>query len=222
MARPSRAGRVSGRVVIPTVSTVRRGGRAAICHRAKVTIFGARGVGAAVFRLTMVKGADRADRVIVFADGGRVAIPLTVAASSSFIGGVGGLDLPLATEKEDVGAHSLTILRAGCDNDRGGKLQRAGFRIRVEKAGRGNLNTFRIEYGSFEVHEETFIGLWEIAKGEAMDGKLVFIGGRPEREPREEADREGFVQACRQGTKEGSVIGGRRGGRDPQEGDRTI
>jgi len=39
-ARSSRAGTVSGRMVMPGVSTGRRGGRAAICHGAKVTLFG--------------------------------------------------------------------------------------------------------------------------------------------------------------------------------------
>ena len=92
-ARSSWAGRVSGRVVVPAVSTVRRGGRTTVRHRAKVALFGTSGVGTAMFRLTMVEGANRADRVIVFADGGRVSVSLTVAAASSFVGGVGGFDL---------------------------------------------------------------------------------------------------------------------------------
>jgi len=116
-ARSSWACRVSGRVVIPTVSTVRARGRAAIGHRAKVTLFGTCRVGAVVFRLTVVEGAYRADRVIIFADRGCVAVPLTVAASGSFIGGVSGLDLPLAREQKDVGVHPLTVLRAGCDDN---------------------------------------------------------------------------------------------------------
>jgi len=119
--------------------------------------------------------------VIVFADGSRVAVPLAVAASSSLIGRMGSFDLPLAGEKEDVGAHLLTILGSSCDKDRGGKFQRAGIRIRVEKAGRGHLDAFGVEYGSFEVHEEAFIVLREVAEGEAVDGKLIFIGGGPER-----------------------------------------
>jgi len=57
-ARSSRAGRVSGRVVVPTVSTVGRGGRATIRHRAEVAFLGACGVGAAVLRLTMMEGAN--------------------------------------------------------------------------------------------------------------------------------------------------------------------
>jgi len=121
-ARSSRAGRVSGRVVIPTVSTMSGGGRATICHRAKVAFLGTRGIGAAVLCLTMVEGANRADRVIVLADWGSVAVPLTVTASSSLVGRVGGFDLSLARQKEDVRAHLLAILGAGCDNDREGKF----------------------------------------------------------------------------------------------------
>jgi len=192
-ARPSWACRVSGGVVIPTVSTVGRGGRATIRNRGKVAFLGTRGVGAAVLRLTMVEGTNRTDRVIVFADRGCVAVSLTVAASSSLVGGVGGFDLSLARQKENVRAHPLAILGAGCDNNRGGKFQRAGFRIRVEEAGRGDIDPLCVEYGSLEVHEETLIVLGEITEGEAMDGKLVFVGGGPEREPRGGADWKRFV-----------------------------
>jgi len=192
-ARSSWAGRVSGRVVVPTVSTVGRGGRATIRHRAKVAFLGTCGVGAAMLRLTMVEGANRADRVIVFADGGCVTVSLTIAASSSLVGGVGSFDLSFARQEEHVRAHPFAILRAGCDHDRGGNLLRAGFRIRVEEVGRGNPDTFCIEYGSFEVHEESFVVLGEIAEGEALDGKLIFVGGGPEMELRGGADWEGFV-----------------------------
>jgi len=95
-----------------------------------------------------------------------------------------GFDLPLAVEKEDVGAHLLTILRGSCDNDQGGKFQRVGFRIWVEQAGIGDLDALGVEYGSLEVHEEVFIVFREIMKGEAVDGELVLVGGGPEREPR--------------------------------------
>ena len=122
-----------------------------------------------------------------------MAVPLTVTTSSSFIGRVSGYDLPLAGEKEDVGAHLFTILRGSYNKDRRGKFQRAGFRSRVEKAGRGDLNAKGVEYGSPEVHEEAFIVFREIAEGEAVDGKLVLIGGGPEREPWGGADWEGFV-----------------------------
>ena len=60
--------------------------------------------------------------MIVFADGGRVAVPLRVAASSSLVGGVGGFDFSLARKKEHVRARLLAILGARCDNDRGGKF----------------------------------------------------------------------------------------------------
>jgi len=60
--------------------------------------------------------------VVVFTDGGRVAVSLTVGASSSFVGRVSSLDLPLAGEEEDVGAHLLTFLRGSCDNDRRGEF----------------------------------------------------------------------------------------------------
>ena len=51
-----------------------------------------------------------------------MAVPLTVAGSSGFVGGVDGFDFSLARQKEDVRAHLLAILGAGCDNDRGGKF----------------------------------------------------------------------------------------------------
>jgi len=160
--------------------------------------------------------------VVVFTDRGCVAVPLTVAASGGFIGRVRSLDLPLAGEKEDVGAHLLTFLRGSCNNYRRGELQRAGFRIRVEKASRGDLDALGVKYCGLEVHEETFIILREVAKGEAMDGELVLVGGGPKREPRGGADWERFIQTCRKSTEEGSVVGGRRRGGDPQKGNRTI
>jgi len=192
-ARPSRACRVSGGVVIPTVSTVGGGGRATVRNRAKVAFLVTCGIWAAVLRLMVVEGTNRAARVIVFADRGYVAVSLTVAASSSLVGRVGGFDLSLARQKKDVRTHPLTILGAGCDNNRGGKFQRAGFRIRVEEAGRGDFEPLCVEYGSLEVHEESLIILWEISEGEAMDGELVLVGGGPERDPWGGADWKGFV-----------------------------
>ena len=58
MAWSSRTGRVTGRVVIPAVSTVRGGGRAAVCHRAKIALLRTRGIRATVFGLAMVHGAN--------------------------------------------------------------------------------------------------------------------------------------------------------------------
>jgi len=46
-----------------------------------------------------------------------VAVSLTVAAASGFVGGVSSLDFPLPGEQKDVGAHFLTVLRASGDND---------------------------------------------------------------------------------------------------------
>jgi len=106
---------------------------------------------------------------------------------------VGGFDLSFARQEEDVRARSLAILGAGRDNDRGGKFQRAGFRTRVEEAGRGDLDSLCVKYGSLEVDEETFVVLGEIPEGEAMDGELVLIGSGPKREPRGGADWERFV-----------------------------
>jgi len=57
-AGSSWAGRVSGRMIIPAVSPVRRGSRAAICHGAQVALFGTCGVRVVVFRLAMVQGTD--------------------------------------------------------------------------------------------------------------------------------------------------------------------
>ena len=93
-----RAGGVGGWMVVPTVGTVGRGGRATIGNGAEVALFGAGGVRAAVFRFPVVKGADGADGVVVLADRSGVAVPQTVAASSGFIGRVGDLDFPLAGE----------------------------------------------------------------------------------------------------------------------------
>ena len=94
-----------------------------------------------------------------------MAVSLTIAAASGLVGGVSSFDFPFPGEQKDVGAHPLTVLRAGGDNDRGGKLKRTGFGVRIEKAGRGNLDTLSIEYGSLEVNEESFIIFGEIAGG---------------------------------------------------------
>jgi len=49
-----------------------------------------------------------------------VAIPLTVATTSGFVGRVSSFDLPFAGEKEDVGAHLFSFLRGGSNNNRRG------------------------------------------------------------------------------------------------------
>jgi len=175
-------------VVIRTIGAERGRSGAAVGHWAKVALLGTGGIGAAVPRLAIMEGADGADRVIVFADRSSVAASLAVAASGGFVCGVGCFDLPFPGEEKDIGTHPLTILRGGCNHNPRGQFLRLGFRIRIEKAGQGNLDTLGIEYGSFEVHEETFIVLREIAKGEAVDGALVLIGGGPEREPQRGTD----------------------------------
>jgi len=96
---------------------------------------------------------------------------------------MGGLDLPFAGEEKDVGTHLLAILRGSSDNHGEGEFQSASFRVRVKKACQGNLDPFGIEDGSVKVHKEAFIILVDVAEGEAVDGKLTFIGGGPEGEP---------------------------------------
>ena len=107
---------VSGGVIIPTVGAVGRGSGAAVGDGADIALFGAGGVGATVFHFPVMKSADRADRVIVLAYRGGVAVSLTVAAAGGFVGGVGDLDLPLTGEEKNVGAHFLTLLGGGGDH----------------------------------------------------------------------------------------------------------
>ena len=146
-----RAGGVSGGVVVPTVGAVGGGGGAAIGDGADVAIFGAGGVGAAVLRFPVVESADRADGVVVLAYWGGVAVPLTVAATGGFVGGVGDFDLPLTREKENVGAYLPSFLGGGGDHHRGGVLEGAGVRVRVKKAGGSDCKAFGIEDGCLEV-----------------------------------------------------------------------
>ena len=100
-------------MVVTAVGAVGRGGRTAVSDRAEVALFGADGIGASVFRLFVMESADGADRVVVLADWGGVSVPLTVTAAGGFVGGVGDFDFPFAGEKEDVGAHLLSLLRGG-------------------------------------------------------------------------------------------------------------
>ena len=93
-----RARGVGGWMVVPTVGTVGRGGGAAIGNGAEVALFGAGGIGTAVFCFSVVEGADGAAGMVVLADWSGVAVPLTVAATSGFIGRVSDLDFPLARE----------------------------------------------------------------------------------------------------------------------------
>ena len=93
-----RARGVGGWMVVPTVGTVGRGGGATIGNGAEVALFGAGGIGTAVFCCSVVKGADGADGMVVLAYRSGVVVPLTVAAMSGFIGRVSDLDFPLARE----------------------------------------------------------------------------------------------------------------------------
>jgi len=52
-----------------------------------------------------------------------------------------------------------------------------------------------------------------------MNGELVLIESGSEMEPRGGANWERFVETDRKSHAEGSVIGGRRGGGEPQEVD---
>jgi len=55
-----------------------------------------------------------------------------------------------------------------------------------------------------------------------VNSELILIGSWSEREPRGGADWERLVKTGRKSPKEGSVIGGSRGGGDPQEGDCSV
>ena len=101
----------------------------------------------------MVESTDRAERVVVFANWGSVAVSLTVAAAGGFVGGVGDFDLSLTGEKENVGAHLLSFLGGGGDYHRGGVLEGVGVRVRVEVAGGSDCEAFGVEDGCFEVDE---------------------------------------------------------------------
>ena len=141
------AGGVSGRMVIPTVGAMGRGGGAAVGDGAEVALFGAGGVGAAVFRFSVVESADRADGVVVLAYRGGVAVPLTVAAAGGFVGGMGDLDFPFTREEKNVRAHLSSFLGGGGDYHGGGVLKGAGVGIWVEEAGGSDRKTFSIEDG---------------------------------------------------------------------------
>ena len=70
-----------------------------------------------MLRHLVVEGTDGACRVILFADGGSVAVPLTVTAAGGLVCGVSDFDFPFAGQKEDVRALPLPILRGGGNND---------------------------------------------------------------------------------------------------------
>ena len=92
--RASKARGVSGGIVIPAVSRVEGRGGAAVRDWPLVTLFGAGWAGAAVFRLLVIEGPNRANGMVVLANGSSVAVPLAVAAAGGFISRVSDLDLP--------------------------------------------------------------------------------------------------------------------------------
>ena len=147
----SRARGVGGGVVDPAVSTVGRGGGAAIGDGAEIALFGAGGVGAAVFCFPVVKSADRADGVVIFADRSRVAVPLTVAAAGGFIGRVSDLDLPPARQEENTGAQLFPFLGGGGNHHRGAVFEGLGVGVWVEEARGGDCKVFGVENSGFEV-----------------------------------------------------------------------
>ena len=149
-----------------------------------------------MFRLPVVEGADGADRVVVFADGRGMPVPLAVVAAGGLVGRVGDLDLSPSREEKDVGAHPLTVLEG------------TGIGVWVEEAGRGDFEAFGVQYGAFKVDKQPLRIIGQIAEREAMNGKLVLVGGGAEGEPGGGANREGFVQASRQGGEEGGVVRG--------------
>ena len=55
-----------------------------------------------------------------------------------------------------------------------------------------------------------------------MNGELILVWGRTEREPGRRTNWEGFVEASCQGREEGGVVGGRGRGIDSQESNRAV
>ena len=141
-----------------------------------------------------------------------MTVPLAVAAASGLVGGVGDLDLPPTGEEEDVRAHFLTLFGGGSDHHRGGVFQGASVGVWVEESSGGDRKSFGVEDGGLEVDELPFWVVGEVSEGEAMDGKLVFVGSGAEGKPGRDANWEGFVEASCEGREEGGVIrgGGRR------------
>ena len=170
-------------MVIAAVGTVRGGGGTAVGNGAEITLFGASGVGAPVFGLLVMKGANGADRVGVLTDWSGVTVPLAVTASSGFVSRVGHLDFSLTGEEEDVRAHLLTLLGSGGDHYRGGVLEGASVGVRVEEASGGDLKALGIEDGRLEVHKQPLGVTGQVPEGEAMDGELILVGSGAEGEP---------------------------------------
>ena len=136
-----------------------------------------------MLRSLVVKGADGASGVILFADWGSVAIPLAVTAAGGLVCGVSDFDFSFSGKKQDVGTHPLTILRGGGNDDGGGCFFSPGSGVRVQEASRGDFDVFGILDGSFKVYEEAFTVFWNVSHGEGVNCKLGFVRGGAEGEP---------------------------------------
>ena len=60
---------------------------------------------------------------------------------------MGDLDLPLAGEKKDMGAHLLPVLGGGGDYHRGGIFEGTGVWVWVEEASGGDRQAFGVKDG---------------------------------------------------------------------------
>ena len=89
----------------------------------------------------------------VLTDWSGVTVPLTITAAGGFVGRVGDLDFSLTGEEKDVRAHLLTFFGGGGDHHRGGILEGASSRVRVEEASGGDLKALGVEDGRLEVHK---------------------------------------------------------------------
>ena len=103
--------------------------------------------------------------MVVLADRYGVAISLTVAAASGFVGGVRDRDLSLPREEKDVGAHFLPLLRGGSDHNRVGVFEGASIRVWIEEPSGGDLKTFGVEDGRSEVDYQPFGVTGKVAEG---------------------------------------------------------
>ena len=193
-------------MVVPTVGAVGGGGGAAVGDGAEVAFFGAGGVGTAVFRFLVMEGADRADWIVVLADRCSMAVPLAVAAAGVLVGGVSNLDFPFTEEEENMRAHLPAFFGGGSHHHRGGVFEGSSVGVWVEEASGGDLKACGIEDGGLEINEQPFGVIREVAEGQAVNRKLILIGGRAEGEPGGGADWEGLVEAGCQGGEEGGVI----------------
>lgn len=100
-----------------------------------------------------------------------------------------------------MGAHPFAILRSGGDHDRGGSFFHAGDRVWVQKAGRGNFDTFGVLYGGLKIDKEAFAVFRNVPQGETMNCELVLVRSGAEGKPGRVTDRDALVELGRKGTK---------------------